>query len=139
MRILCAVLLLGAALAGYCVTEHFPKFSSGAGFGALYGGVGINVEEHFDPRLSAAFGSNPFSTHFYWTAAGLYHPDADNPLRFSVGLSNALTFFNDAGDRGTRAFFGVGWAPTREDDYRGWNIDIIIGEGQRTASLGYAF
>lgn len=135
MRMICiAGMLLVAMLSGWT----FPKVTSGVGLGVMYAGAGINVEDHFSDTFSAAVGVNPFSGNVHWTLAGLYRPEVDNKLRFSAGISNSVDFFN--GDqRSTQPFLGIGWVPTRQQNYRGWNVDIIFGSEDRSASLGYSF
>jgi len=127
-----------AALAGWGVTENFPRFTSGPGLGVMYAGAGINVEYHPDEKMSAAGGVNPFSDEFRWTLAGLFHPDTGNRLRFSAGLTNALEFLWGDDDRSTEPFLGLGWGPAANDNFRGWNFDIIFGD-QRSVSVGYSF
>ena len=135
MRMVCvAVILCAALLAMRCCAE---KISSGPGLGVMYAGVGVNVEYHMNESFSVAGGVNPFTSDFRWTLAGFFHPDVNNRLRLSVGLTNTLDIFSS--DRDTEPFLGLGWAPSKQDNYRGWNIDIIFGNGERSASLGYSF
>jgi len=140
MRAICVInLLVFAAVGGVCVTEGVPKITSGPGLGVMYGGVGVNVEYHMNERTSIAGGANPFSSDFRWTLAGLLHPDAGNRLRLSAGLTNTLDFFSGDDDRSTEPFLGLGWAPGRNENYRGWNFDIIFGNSERSVSVGYSF
>jgi len=138
MRSICLTGVLLAALAGWGVTENFPRFTSGPGVGVLYAGVGVNVEYHTSEKMSVAGGVNPFSDEFRWTLAGLFHPDAGNRLRFSAGLTNALEFLWGDDDRATEPFLGLGWGPAANDSFRGLNFDIIFGD-QRSVSVGYSF
>ena len=140
MRLICVISILCiTALAGYCAADNAGKFTSGPGIGVMYADVGINVEYHANESFSVAGGINPFSDDFQWTAAGLYRPDVNNPLRFSLGITNSLAFFDDDDQRPTDPFVGIGWGPRKKDAYRGWNIDIIFGSDERSASLGYSF
>lgn len=127
------VLLALASLAG-----RAAGLSSGPGLGVMYGGAGINVEYHATPAFSVAAGVNPFTSELRWTTAGILHPAPETPLRFSAGLTNTFDLFS-GGNRDTRGFLGVGWAPTRRDGYRGWTFDFIFGENKRSASVGYSF
>jgi len=138
MRVICLISLLVFATAAWCVSEGGRSITSGPGIGVLYGGAGINVEYHADDHTSFAGGVNPFESHFRWTLAGLYHPDARNPLRFSTGLTNALEYLWGDDDRDTEPFVGLGWGPTAKTNFRGWNFDLIFGD-ERTISVGYSF
>jgi hypothetical protein len=138
MRSVCLAGILFASLAGWGVTENFPRFTSGPGIGVMYAGAGVNVEYHLSERVSVAAGVNPFENRFRWTLAGLFHPDADSRLRFSAGLTNALEYLWGDDDRSTEPFVGLGWGPSADDNFRGWNFDIIFGE-ERTISVGYSF